>query len=169
MRAIEIIKEKGVVLPLAIMRIILGLMLIWAFFDKLFGLGMETPHGQGMIDGGSPTHLFLLYNDGPFSGLFHWMSNFSGVTDILLMVGLALLGMTLVLGIASKFTTIFGSLFFIIMFIGTFPPSDNPLLDYHLVYLVAMIAIWSADAGSYLGVGKRWRESRIVGRFPILE
>ena len=42
-------------LMLGITRIILGFMFIWAFFDKLLGLGMLTTPEAAIINGGSPT------------------------------------------------------------------------------------------------------------------
>ena len=39
----------------AIARLSLGWIFLWAFLDKLFGLGHETPSARAWIDGGSPT------------------------------------------------------------------------------------------------------------------
>jgi len=55
----QFIDDNGVSFPLAVMRIILAFMLLWGFTDKLFGLGLATPVGMGVIDGGSPTQYFL--------------------------------------------------------------------------------------------------------------
>ncbi|MDL2241971.1 hypothetical protein LJB91_03595 [Bacteroidales bacterium OttesenSCG-928-L03] len=169
MEIIENVKERGVLLPLSILRIIIGFMLVWGFIDKLFGLGMETPPGQGMIDGGSPTHQFLVYNDGWFSGFFNWMAGYSDIADILLMAGLLFIGVGLMLGIATKLSVLFGSMIMIMFFLAVFPISDNPLVDYHIVYVFVLIAIWVSNAGSYLGLGEKWNELSIVKRFPILE
>ena len=43
----------------AITRISLGLIFLWAFLDKAFGLGRATPAENAWIDGGSPTAGFL--------------------------------------------------------------------------------------------------------------
>ena len=52
---------------LAVLRIATGLIFLWAFLDKLFGLGYATPRRQAWIDGGSPTQGFLNSGDvGPF-------------------------------------------------------------------------------------------------------
>lgn len=169
MNMIENIKERGVLLPLSILRIIIGFMLVWGFIDKLFGLGMQTPSGQGMIDGGSPTHDFLAYNDGLFAEFFNWMAGYSDIADILLMAGLLLIGIGLMLGIATKLSVLFGSVIMIFFFLSVFPISDNPIVDYHIVYVFVLIAIWVTNAGSYLGLGEKWNELSIVKRFPILE
>jgi len=39
---------------LAVLRILLGWIMLWPFFDKMFGLGFATPAGQGFVQGGSP-------------------------------------------------------------------------------------------------------------------
>lgn len=44
---------------LATMRIVLGFMLVWAFFDKLIGLGRQTGEDAAVINGGSPTEYYL--------------------------------------------------------------------------------------------------------------
>lgn len=167
--SVEAVKEKGAAFPLALIRIVMGFMLVWAFMDKMFGLGFQTPAGKGVIDGGSPTHDFLIYNDGLFSSFFNWLGNFSGITDILMMMGLLLIGTALLLGIAAKLTTIFGIIFMIFMFLAVFPASDNPLVDYHVIYILAFVAMWLTNAGDHLGLGKRWRDLSIVKRWPMLE
>ena len=49
---------------LAILRITIGLLFLWPFFDKLFGFGFATPHGSGVIDGGSPSSFVVYVTDG---------------------------------------------------------------------------------------------------------
>ena len=43
---------------LAVLRIVFGFMLIWAFFDKLLGLGMLTTPEAAIVNGGSPTEYY---------------------------------------------------------------------------------------------------------------
>ena len=38
---------------LAVLRILLGWIMLWPFFEKMFGLGFATPAGQGFMQGGS--------------------------------------------------------------------------------------------------------------------
>src|SRR3712207_7355187 len=44
---------------LAGLRLALGWIFLWAFVDKLFGLGFATKAENAWIDGGSPTQGFL--------------------------------------------------------------------------------------------------------------
>ena len=40
---------------LFLLRLALGVEFLWAFFDKLFGLGYSTPSARAWLEGGSPT------------------------------------------------------------------------------------------------------------------
>lgn len=44
---------------LAATRIAVGFLMLWAFLDKLFGLGYSTPAAKSWLNGGSPTNGFL--------------------------------------------------------------------------------------------------------------
>src|ERR1044072_6765728 len=69
----------------AFARLSLGLLLVWAFVDKLFGLGHETSSKQAWIDGGHPTMGFLKFSAaGPFKSFYHNIPG-SGWADWLVM------------------------------------------------------------------------------------
>ena len=44
---------------LAVLRIAMGFLFLWAFLDKTFGLHYATPSAKAWIHGGSPTKGFL--------------------------------------------------------------------------------------------------------------
>lgn len=155
-------------LVLGILRIVLGFMLIWAFLDKLLGLGMPTTPDAAMINGGSPTEYYLSHLvSGPFEGVYSSLAG-NPVLDILLMAGLLLVGAAMILGVASRLSTAGMCVMMALMFSLEIPPDDNPLVDYHIVYILASIAIYYLDGYSALGLGERWFELSIVKRFPIL-
>ena len=52
---------------LAGLRIVLGFTFIWAFIDKLFGLGYMTPTAKAWINGGTPAQGFMKHAEGPFA------------------------------------------------------------------------------------------------------
>ena len=73
---------------LAVLRIATGLIFLWAFLDKLFGLGYATPSAKAWIAGGSPTKGFLSSVDvGPFTTAFHAIAG-TWWADWLFMLGL---------------------------------------------------------------------------------
>lgn len=153
---------------LGILRIILGFMFVWAFADKLFGLNMLTAPGDGMIDGGSPTEYYLSQLvSGPFEGLWNALAG-NMFIDLLLMFGLIAVGGAMMLGIASKLSTIGFVIMAAMMYTLCIPPSDNPLVDYHIVYILASLSIYLLGGFKVLSLDDRWRELWIVKRFPIL-
>ncbi|MBC7746916.1 DoxX family membrane protein [Pedobacter sp.] len=126
---------------LAVTRILLGLIFLWAFFDKLFGLGFATPAARAWLNGGSPTTGFLKNVAGPFSDFFTAMAG-SPVADWLFMLGLFGIGVGLVFGVAVRLAAASGIVLVTLMWLASFPLENNPLLDDHVVYasILAVIA-----------------------------
>jgi len=97
----------------ALARISLGFTFLWAFFDKLIGLGFATCRGEdgvvealcskAWLEGGSPTTGFLKFgtSGSPFETVFN---NLAGNTfvDWLFMIGLLGLGIALLFGIGMR-------------------------------------------------------------------
>ncbi len=81
-------------------RLAIGFEFLWAFLDKVFGLGYSTASAKAWIHGGSPTTGFLSHADGgPLRGVFHWLAGMTAV-DYLFMAGLLGVGVALICGIA---------------------------------------------------------------------
>lgn len=153
----------------ASLRLALGWTFLWAFLDKTFGFGYATSSGSAWINGGSPTSGFLTYaTAGPFSGLFLDMAGNAAI-DVLFMLALLMLGIALILGIGMKVAAISGSALMLLMWASRLPPENNPILDDHIVYLIALIGLALVGAGQWIGFGKWWSELTLVKRFPILE
>src|SRR3989344_2695414 len=92
-------KFKGV---LGILRLSMGLIFLWAFFDKLLGWGFATTPEKAWMVGGSPTAGFLQFGvHGPFTEFFNSLAG-STLVDWLFMLGLLFIGITLTLGIFMK-------------------------------------------------------------------
>jgi thiosulfate dehydrogenase [quinone] large subunit len=150
-------------------RFVLAFTLLWAFFDKLFGLGFATPVGQGWLAGNSPTSGYLNFGtSGIFGGLFQGLAN-NVVVDSLFMLGLLAIGLALLLGIGLKVAAVAGTLFFGLLWLSNFPPVNNPIVDEHIVYIAALWGIMLSRSGRWLGLGNWWTEKRFVRRHPILE
>ena len=129
---------KKVHYAIGILRIILGLIFLWAFFDKLFGLGFATPYDKGWIEGNSPTYGFLMSTKGPFAPLFQAIAG-NVIIDMLFMIGLLLIGLTLVIGIMVNIAGYSGSLMIFLMWLAVLPPKNHPILDEHIVYIFVLI------------------------------
>jgi thiosulfate dehydrogenase [quinone] large subunit len=164
---------------LAVLRIVLGLAFLWAFLDKTFGLGYSTSSAQAWIGGGSPTKGFLGHvRIGPMqSTLRDWAG--AGWADWLFMLALLGLGLALLLGVALRPAAAAGTVLLALMWIAEWPParstsagtataSTNPLIDYHLVYLVVLVILAAFAAGDSWGLGRRWADLDLVRRHHSL-
>jgi len=153
---------------LAGLRIALGWIFLWAFLDKLFGLGFSTASDKSWLNGGSPTAGFLgKAVSGPFEGLYH---SFAGAAwaDALFMAALLAVGTALILGIGLRVAAIAGGLLLVMMWTAVLPPESNPIMDDHLVYAGVLALLALTPAGNTLGLGKRWAQMPIVQSVPWL-
>ena len=153
---------------LGLLRIALGSVFLWAFFDKLLGLGYSTLPEKSWLAGSSPTMGFLKGASGTFAPLFNNLAGQMWV-DWLFMVGLFGIGIALVLGIGMRIATITGSLLLFLMYLASYPIKTNPILDDHIIYIIVLLLLYSANAGKYLGFGKSWEKSDLVRQYPLLK
>jgi thiosulfate dehydrogenase (quinone) large subunit len=153
----------------AITRISLGWVFLWAFVDKLFGLGFATKAGKGWLDGGHPTEGFLKNGvKGPFKDFYADLAGQAWV-DWLFMIGLAGIGISLFLGIGMRVAAASGALLLLMMFTATLQPDNNPFVDDHIVYALVLGVLALTGAGRTFGFGKQWERLPIVQRFPFLK
>ena len=153
---------------LAGLRLALGWIFLWAFLDKLLGLGFATTADNAWIDGGSPTRGFLGNAvKGPFADLY---SSFAGAAwaDWLFMTGLAGIGLALILGIGMRIAATTGALLLALMWTAVLPPQNNPFMDDHLIYAGVLTLLALTAAGDTLGLGTIWKRLPIVQRLPWL-
>lgn len=131
-------KEKMVFIAL---RIVMGFIFLWAFFDKVFGLGFSTAPDKAWIHGGSPTAGFLGNAvHGPFADIFHSLAGVAAV-DWLFMLGLLFVGVTLILNKYVKWGCIAGSIMLALMYLALLFPTTNPVIDDHIVYILVLALI----------------------------
>ncbi|GIJ78177.1 thiosulfate dehydrogenase [quinone] large subunit [Micromonospora phaseoli] len=160
---------------LAVLRISTGLVFLWAFLDKTFGLGYATPAERAWINGGSPTKGFLANVEvGPLQSMAHSIAG-TWWANTLFMVGLAAIGLALVAGVGLRIAAASGTLMMALMWLAEFPlarftaggdptGSTNPVVDYHLIYAVVLVALAAAYAGHTWGLGRRWARLPFVQR-----
>ena len=153
---------------LAILRIAIGLLFLWPFFDKMFGLGFATPHGSGVIDGGSPSSFVVYVTDGLLKDFYNSLAG-NAFVDFMMMAALLLIGISLVFGIASKLGTIGAVMFFAVMYTLVLPPTDNPMIDDHIIMILAMLVVYFFGGFEKISFFQKWKDLFLVKRFPILE
>jgi thiosulfate dehydrogenase [quinone] large subunit len=160
--------QKATRYTLAGLRLALGWIFLWAFLDKLFGLGFATKTEQAWINGGSPTKGFLGNAvQGPFENLYHSIAG-AAWADWLFMTGLAAIGTALILGIGIRLAAIAGGLLLVLMWTAVLPPENNPFMDDHLIYAAVLAVLALTAAGDTLGLGKQWAKLPIVQKNPWL-
>jgi thiosulfate dehydrogenase (quinone) large subunit len=153
----------------AFLRICLGWIFLWSFFDKVFGLGFSTASDKSWLLGTSPTFGFLQFGThGPFSPLFQSLAG-SAVVDWLFMLGLLLIGSALILGIGMKIASYSGVLMLLLMWLALIPPEHNPFLDEHIIYSAVLLGLATVNAGQWLGLGKWWSKTGLVNKYSILK
>jgi len=166
---VETTAQKATRYTLAGLRLSLGWVFLWAFIDKLFGLGFATPEKNAWINGGSPTKGFLGNAvTGPFEDFYQ---SFAGATwaDWLFMTGLLAIGTALILGIGIRIAATTGSILLIAMWTAVLPPENNPFMDDHLIYAGVLALLAITAAGDTLGLGKTWAKLPLVQRLPWLK
>jgi thiosulfate dehydrogenase [quinone] large subunit len=155
-----------------LLRWVLGLLFIWPFVDKLFGLGYATAAESAWIRGGSPTMGFLQFGaSGPFSVFFNSIGG-NGITDWLFMLCLLIVGIALILGIGLRIAAISGALLMFMMWAAVLPKEHNFLLmDEHLVYMFLLLVIGFdfAEEDQWAGLGNWWRSTKLVQKAPFLK
>jgi len=158
---------------LAVLRIATGFIFLWAFLDKVFGLGFATPAARAWINGGSPTKGFLSGVDvGPLQNVFHALAG-NPIVDWLFMLGLLGIGVALIAGIGLRFAAVATTIMMAGMWLAEFPldtttaagepsMSTNPIVDYHIIYALVAIVAALAYAGHTWGLGKAWARLPLV-------
>jgi thiosulfate dehydrogenase [quinone] large subunit len=153
----------------AAIRLSLGWVFLWAFLDKLFGLGHETESKAAWINGGSPTNGFLKFGAaGPFKGFYNDIAG-AAWADWLFMIGLAGIGVALIAGVAMRLAATAGAVLLVLMWTAVLPPENNLFMDDHIIYALVLVALAIAGAGHTLGLGGAWERLGIVKRFSFLK
>jgi uncharacterized membrane protein YphA (DoxX/SURF4 family) len=152
---------------LAVLRIAFGLTFLWAFFDKLFGLGYATPESRSWINGGDPTAGFLKGSEGPFADFYHGLVGDWWVSP-LFMIGLAGIGLALTLGVGMRIAAAAGALLYLLMWSAALPPANNPVIDDHILGAITLVVLAAFAAGDTWGLGKVWSGLGIVRRYGVL-
>ena len=164
----------------ALLRMVLGYIFLWAFLDKLFGLGFSTCKdavsgkvnvgcSQAWLHGGSPTTGFLGHaTTGPFAGFYHHLAGHA-LVDWAFMLGLLVVGVGLLLGIYVRLASLFGIVMVLLMWSALLWPATAPGVDEHIVYALALFGIALVDENQVWGMRSRWTKMSFVKSLPFLK
>lgn len=140
----------------ALLRIGLGYIFLWAFFDKLFGLKFATCKTaavgckQAWLHGGSPTSGFLGHaTTGPLASFYHNLAGQAWV-DWAFMLGLLFVGIGLFFGSWIKSAALVGIAMLILMWSALLWPANSPGVDEHIIYILALLGFLFSD------IGRKW-------------
>jgi thiosulfate dehydrogenase [quinone] large subunit len=137
------------------LRIAMGWLFLWPFLDKLLGLGFTTAPDAAWIRGGSPTFGFLSFGtSGPLAPIFQSLAG-NPIVDFVFMMGLLLVGLSLILGIGVRIAGLSGAALVMLMWAANLPPERNPVIDEHVVYAVLLVGLALVRAGQWYGLSNR--------------
>jgi thiosulfate dehydrogenase [quinone] large subunit len=145
---------------------------------------------------GSPTFGFLTFGtnpDGPLAGFFTGIGESAGVMGAEgvptlypgswanwgFMLALLGIGVALIVGFMVRIASIGGAVLLIMMYLAEWPlnavdpetgfnTANNPIIDDHIVYAVALIMLMLFTAERTWGLGKVWQRTHLVQRLPWL-
>ena len=162
-----------------VLRLSFGWVFLWAFLDKLLGLGLSTCRDKvtgvvtnmcdaAWISGGSPTTDFLTdATQGPLANIFQAMANLP-VVDWLFMIGLAGIGIALLLGVLTRIAVASAVVLMLLMYIAVIPPSSNPFVDYHIIYALTLLLLAPHVTETSFSFSKWWSKQPVVKQMPWL-
>lgn len=153
---------------LSVTRVLLGVIFLWAFFDKLLGLGLGTPAARAWLGGGSPTTGFLKSVEGPFASFFNSLAG-NPVADWLFMLGLLGIGVALILGVAMRVAAWSGAVLMMLMWAASLPLENNPLIDDHVIYATVLLALGAGARQQKFSLAPWWQKQSFVKKNPWLQ
>ncbi len=146
---------------MALLRLGMGLTWLWAFFDKLLGLGFATTPENAWLAGGSPTQGYLSFviAEKPLGAIISGiLTPIYPLVDFALMGMLLIVGVALILGIFTRIGSILGIIFMLSIAIASWPFANHPFIDDHIIYTLILLLFIVLPVGKWIGLGNWWSE-----------
>lgn len=151
----------------ALVRFAFAAAFLWTFFDKLLGLNAPTPPAEAWRAGGSPAGAHLAAADGPLAGLFTSLAERAWV-DWLFMIGLAVVGLALLLGVGLVIATAGAVLILLTSWLADLPVPGNPVLDPRVLAALVLVCLVVSGAGLRYSLAPWWRRTSVVQKVRLL-
>lgn len=108
-----------------------------------------------------------------FTGLYQWLASpgMIGFTNFVNEWGLTLIGISLILGIGVRLSSILGAIMMLLYYfpVSTFPYVANGfIVDTHIIYATALILLATLRAGRYYGLENWCAGLPICSKYPKL-
>ena len=163
---------------LGLLRIFFGLEFLWAFFDRLIGLGIATAPADSFLAGAPQTEGYLIFvtnPESPFAFIFNGpdalLLELGVLVDFAYMGMLFVGGITLITGIGVRIGGLSTFIFFFSVWLASFPPTYHPFIEEHFLMMWILLFFVISKSGFWLGFGERWNsflESRVNGKLATL-
>lgn len=153
-----------------LLRLYLSFLLLWAFFDKLFGLSFATLPSKSWLAGVSPTAGFLQFGlkGSYFASVFSSLAG-NQIVDLAFMGGLLMIGLSLLLGVGLRIACYSGIVLMSLLYLSLFPPENNPVIDEHILYILVFLGLLARSKHQIFGFGSKWQRLTFVKKYPILK
>jgi len=157
----------------ALLRVVVGIVMLWAGLEKLIGEAGWTAAGfLQFATGGTLGWPFVTGE--PAEGTIYnpthdvWV-NLAGnetamqVVDFLVVFGETAIGIALILGLFTRFAAIMGALMMLFFFIAAWDFAYG-IVNQHLTYLVVFLTVAGIGAGKYYGLDGMLAETGFAQR-----
>jgi thiosulfate dehydrogenase [quinone] large subunit len=173
----------------AVLRIAVGIIFLWAGLEKLLGSGAQAWTAAGFLKGATAGSLSWPFVTGtPAAGAVYnpthqfWVdlagnSGAMTVVNFLVIAGEIGIGIALILGLLTRFGATMGALMMLLFFFAAWSFSTG-IVNQHLTYMVVCLAIAGLGAGKYYGLdgwagqtsfarNKRWFRRWFLSGDPV--
>jgi len=151
--------EKRQIQAIAFLRIVLGWLFFWAGITKVVNPEWTA---KGYLMGAKT-----------FSGLYQWLASAGNIgwVNFLNEWGLTLVGVSLILGIGVRLSSILGASIMVLYWLPVleFPYVEHGfIVDDHIIYAAALLLLAALKAGRYYGLEAWCAGLPICSRYPKL-
>jgi len=151
--------ETWVGYSLLSLRLIMGWTFLYAGLEKVLGPSWSA---EGFL-------LHAIPEGNPFVGLWQAMAaDWLWLVDPLNQWGQVLVGLALVLGVAVRWSALWGAVMMAFYWLASFPLEHALLIDDHVVYALLLFGLGAFGAGRVLGLDRRLEETDLVQNNPSL-
>lgn len=160
-----ILVDRSHQLAVAALRIVVGVIFLWAGLEKLIGAGASGFSAAGFLEFGTGGSLGWPFVAGevaegtvfnPTQGIWAGLAanqTLLGIIDVLVPWGQVGIGLSLILGLLTRFGAAMGTLMMLFFFLSAWE-FEFGIVNQHLTYAVVTAFIGYIGAGNYFGLDR---------------